>query len=118
MGHYSRRHISLGKQDFQRVFQNNKRFAESGLLVLSRKNQLDRSRLGLAVSKKHMARAVDRNRVKRLVRQSFIQHQPFPMAWDVVVVSCSGLSRQTNQQIFSSLEKLWNRTIRGSLINS
>lgn len=114
MGRYSRRCKSLGKQDIQQLFRKNDRAVDDVLLVLSRKNQLDSSRLGLAISKKHITRAVGRNRVKRLVRESFMQHQPFSSPQDVIVLSRPGLARRSNQQIFGSLARLWQQINRKS----
>ena len=43
------------------------------------------ARLGLVVTKKGNAKAVRRNRIKRIVRETFRQHQPSLGTYDVVV---------------------------------
>ena len=52
---------------------SNNRFEQAPLkLPFSHaKNNLEHPRLGLTVAKKHLKRAHDRNRIKRLVRESF-----------------------------------------------
>jgi ribonuclease P protein component len=78
--------------------------------VLSRGNEMDRARLGLAISKKHCRRATGRNRLKRLVRESFRQHAAELKGLDIVVLGQPGASRADNKEIFSSLAGHWQRT--------
>ena len=107
MGRFPRKQISLRKPDFRRVFNQNEKSADKLLVVLARPNGLTFSRLGLAIAKKNTARAVDRNRVKRLIRESFMHHQPFNVAFDAVVMSRQGIALKNNQQIFQSLAHHW-----------
>ena len=55
-----------------------------GLDVLAAPNGLEYARLGLIVPKKVVATAVGRNRVKRLLRESFRLHQAAITGLDVV----------------------------------
>lgn len=50
-----------------------------------RPNGLDYPRLGLVIPKNHLARAVDRNRAKRLLREWFRRNQARLRGCDVVV---------------------------------
>lgn len=111
MGSFSRKRISLGKQDFPKVFRNNQRSGDNALLVLARPNHMSSSRLGLAISKKHLPRAVDRNRVKRLIRESFYQQQPFEIPLDVVVMNRSALRHSSNEKIRQSLSRHWQNVV-------
>jgi len=54
-------------------------------MVMVRPNQVGHPRLGMIVAKRLLARAVDRNRVKRCVRESFRQVLPELPACDFVV---------------------------------
>lgn len=110
MGRFSRTQISLGKQDFSRVFKQNQKSGDRLFLVLARTSTVPFSRLGLAISKKHAARAVDRNRIKRLIRESFY-HTEFPIDLDIVVMNRSGLKQSSNQEITQSLSKHWQRIL-------
>ncbi|VEH66181.1 ribonuclease P [Rodentibacter pneumotropicus] len=62
---------------FKNVFEQPFRASTPELSILARENNLEHPRLGLTVAKKHLKRAHDRNRIKRLVRESFrlYQHQ-------------------------------------------
>jgi ribonuclease P protein component len=62
----------LTSQDFSAVFDSNDlRSSKPSLLFLAKLNQRGFNRLGIVVSKKNIPRAVDRNRLKRSIRESF-----------------------------------------------
>jgi ribonuclease P protein component len=57
--------------EFDRVFAENQRARTDSLIVMARPNQVGHARLGMVVSKRLLPRAVDRNRVKRCIRECF-----------------------------------------------
>ena len=61
----------LSSEEYDQVFKKPARAGSRGLLILARMNDCSTPRLGLVVPKKVLKRAVWRNRVKRLVRESF-----------------------------------------------
>jgi ribonuclease P protein component len=73
------------KADFDRVFADNQRARTSYVMVMARPNQMGYPRLGMVIAKRLLARAVDRNRVKRCVRESFRLVLPELPACDFVV---------------------------------
>ena len=75
----------VDKADFDRVFADNQRARTDFLMVMARPNQAGHPRLGMVVAKRLLARAVDRNRVKRCVRESFRRALPELPACDFVV---------------------------------
>ena len=62
-----------------------RRLRGESISVQVRVNGLGISRLGLIVPKRHVPRAVDRNRVKRLLREWFRHHQERLQGSDVLV---------------------------------
>ena len=56
------------------------------LRLLAVPNRMHGARLGLVVPKRVLKRAVDRNRAKRQIRESFRLARPGLPAWDIVVV--------------------------------
>ncbi|MGD8907773.1 MAG: ribonuclease P protein component [Chromatiales bacterium] len=95
--------------DYRRVFSDGLRSVDRCFLVLACSSGFQRSRLGLAVSKKISRRAVDRNRIKRLIRESFRIHQHRLVGLDLVVVARQGASRADNRDCFESLHQHWKR---------
>jgi len=75
----------VNKADFDRVFADNQRARTDYVLVMVRPNQVGYPRLGMVIAKRLLVRAVDRNRVKRCVRESFRQVLPELPACDFVV---------------------------------
>jgi ribonuclease P protein component len=75
----------VNKADFDRVFADNQRARTDYVMVMAHPNQVGHARLGMIVAKRLLARAVDRNRVKRCVRESFRLVLPELPACDFVV---------------------------------
>ncbi len=81
------RSMRLGQaREFAAVYNARCRKALGPLVVHGRPNGLDHPRLGLSVGRK-VGAAVERNRIKRLLREAFrrMQHD-FPRGYDLVIV--------------------------------
>jgi ribonuclease P protein component len=99
----------LSSNGFKRVFDNPSRSTDKFFTVLARDNGGQEARLGLAVAKKFAKRAVDRNRLKRLIRESFRNHKAELVGLDLVVLIRPATAKQENSRLFSSLETHWGR---------
>lgn len=106
---FSKRVRLLKPAEFGRVFKKAHRSSDRQLTILAAPNNLGYPRLGLAISKKHAKRAVDRNRIKRLVRESFRLHFSELPAADFVVMAKPVTKQALNQDVFSSLQFHWHR---------
>ncbi len=67
------------------------------------------ARLGMAVSRRVSTRAVERNRIKRLIRESFRHHRARLPAVDVLVIAHRGAAGQPARVLRDELEQLWPR---------
>ncbi|SDO33852.1 ribonuclease P protein component [Vreelandella arcis] len=83
-----------------------------GMMALARWNTLGHPRLGLVVSKKNVKLAVDRNRFKRLVRESVRLRQDQLPAVDIVVLARRGVQEVDNDVLFRQLHGMWKRLRR------
>lgn len=94
---------------FGRVFQKASRSRDKLFTVLCRRNEKGAARLGLAISKKHCRQAARRNRIKRIIRESFRQQQASLAGLDIVVINQPAADSASNRQMFRSLESHWHR---------
>lgn len=99
---------------FARVFKKATRSRDKWFTVLCRDNRKDIARLGLAISKKHCRHATGRNRIKRIVRESFRQNQAALSGLDVIVINQPAATMAANQQLFDSLATHWDRCRQGT----
>ena len=107
-GRFSRQHRLLTPKDFNNVFAKPIKHSDKHLTLLARPNKLSPGRLGLIVPKRQIKSAVKRNRVKRLIRESFRCHQAQLQGLDVVVLVRGGFVQISNETIFSLLDKHWS----------
>ncbi len=98
--------------EFRRVFAQPRVSQDRCFRMLVRPNELGRARLGLAVSVKVSRRAVGRNRLKRLVRESFRRHAEVlaPAGGiDIVVLPSRDAATMCNPSLTKSLAAHWRR---------
>ncbi|OUS26651.1 ribonuclease P protein component [Thalassotalea sp. 42_200_T64] len=114
MGNYefNRESRLLTPGHFKQVFDNPSRYGSSHFTILITSNSDKNNRLGMAIAKKRVKLAVQRNRVKRLVRESFRLNQHKLPAVDLVVMVKSGIDQLDNEVINQQLEKIWRKIIQ------
>jgi ribonuclease P protein component len=99
----------LTKADYSYVFEQPEKILTSDFVFLYRKNAFGFARIGLALSKKKVAEATQRNRLKRLLRESFRVHN-LPSV-DMVILARTGLAQKENNLIIERLKSAWNKLI-------
>lgn len=109
---FTRQQRLLKAQDYKNVFEQSCRSTDRYLTVLARTNRLDFARLGLAITKKRLKQAVDRNRLKRLIRESFRHHQSSLAGLDCVVLAKNGIAQVNNHTLLQSLARHWQQLSR------
>lgn len=98
--------------EFKQVFQNNIRVSDDCFTILAGNQQEKSAKLGFAIAKKQIKRAVDRNRLKRLIRESFRKHQYELPNTGIVVMVRFKILQLNNEQIFARLERHWRQVIK------
>ena len=81
-------------------------------LFLARPTELHYSRLGIVVAKKKVRRAHERNRIKRLARESFRLHQQQLELLDIVVMPKIGIEDISNAELHQQLQIAWQKLQR------
>lgn len=87
---------------------------QPSFLFLAIPTSLQSSRLGLVVAKKKVRRAHERNRVKRLTRESFRLHQSHLPHLDIVVMPKVGIEAVSNQVLHAQLTTAWQKLQRAA----
>lgn len=106
---FSKTQRLLTAKQYKQVFTNPKKLSTRNITCLYSPNQLHHARLGIIVAKKNIRFAVDRNRLKRICRESFRLHQSQLAAIDCVILVRRGSSELPNQVLFDQLEALWKK---------
>jgi len=103
----------LNADDYQRVFNGQPwKSSDAYLTLLAIANSHQYARLGLVIMKKRVKHAVQRNRIKRVVRESFRQHKIQLSGLDLVVLAKDKTAQYDNAILFASLQKHWQRLVR------
>lgn len=105
---FSKKLRLLSAADYQPVFKNALyKVSCQQILLLATDSSTSCPRLGLVIAKKNIAKAVGRNRVKRIFRESFRQNQRLLPALDIVILARSGLGSLDNKIVRDKIERLW-----------
>ena len=101
----------LKSSDYTEVFDNNSvRVAHPNLLILSEPNGTEMSRLGLVIGKKNVPTAVARNKIKRVVRETF-RLTELPVAVDLVFLARKDLGKLSSAELSALIQQSWGRLI-------
>lgn len=107
MVNFPRTYRLVSEQDFQSVFAKPLKVSHRYLLALISTNPLSHPRLGLVVAKRRLKRAVDRNRFRRIARESFRHHKDMLKGLDIIILIRSECSALDNKAWRDDVDKLW-----------
>lgn len=93
--------------EFERARKSRERRADALFVLQWVGNTRAQARIGMAVSARAVGGAVGRNRVRRLIRESFRLRRGQLPAVDVFVTARTAARAATNAEIFASLGRLW-----------
>ena len=107
------------KQDFDAVFAEASKVSYKYLLLLFRPKSFlasspdsaleinNEPRLGLVISKQRVRKAVDRNHVRRIIRESFRHHKALLTGLDLIVLIRSQGNFLENASLREDIDRLW-----------
>lgn len=98
----------LTPAQFDRAFKQGRRLHQGPLSAVLAVNTLDHPRIGFALGKKFAKLAVQRNRLKRLLRERFRHSQADFQAMDVVIFLRGRLPDSANAES-EAVERLWTK---------
>lgn len=97
------------KKDFERVFEKGRGRSRHFLYAKTISNGMDISRFGIVVGRKTADKAVDRNLIKRRLREAInSRKQRLKKGFDVVIVALPGAKLGTFNEIDNCVERLFS----------
>jgi len=97
------------KSDFEAAYARGRRFGNGFFAVTAKPNGIGGPRLGLAVSVRTAGSSVERNRIRRTIRESFRLHQHEIPAVDLVVSARGRARNAAGAELRASLVALWKK---------
>ena len=96
--------------EYQRAYTKGKKYWDTYFVIYVYHAQNQQARLGITVSKK-VGKSVERNRMKRLIREAFRQlREELLPQYDIVVVGRKAACGLSAQQVEVSLKRLFYRS--------
>lgn len=99
------------KSEFDAVYARGRRLGNGFFAVTARSNDKQGARLGMAVAVRAAGNAVERNRIRRIIRESFRLHQHALPAVDLVVSARATARGAPRAELHASLADLWKKVI-------
>ncbi len=97
------------KWEFDQLYAHGKRLGNNHFGMTAHPNTAGQARLGLAVASKPFGGSVPRNRIRRLVRESFRLHQHELPGVDMVISARPRARGASAAELRASLDGLWDK---------
>jgi len=109
---FPRSHRLLEASQFKSLFdQPQWRASSQHFLLLVAENGLGPARLGIVIGKRRVKRAVDRNLLRRLMRESFRHRNAELAGLDIVILVRANLNNPDKVTINAELAKVWSKLL-------
>lgn len=109
---FLRSHRLLEASQFKPLFdQPQWRASSQHFLLLVSENNLATARLGIVIGKRRVKKAVDRNLLRRLMRESFRHRNAELAGLDIVVLVRANLNHPDKAVITTELTKVWSKLL-------
>ena len=106
---YTHRDRLQSASQYTRVFDQAKKSSSEFFTILSRENTEAQPRLGIVVAKRRAKRSVDRNMIKRIIRESFRLNKAILPANDFIVILKRPISSIKRPDLRQQMETLWKQ---------
>jgi ribonuclease P protein component len=116
---FGKHHRLLTAAEYSVVFNDAPfRASHPNFLILARTNAVPQAKLGLVISKKNVRHAVNRNRIKRVARETFRLQQHNLPTIDAIVLARRGADTVPHDQLAVIFNGLWKRIIKKACTES
>lgn len=109
-----KKEVLRGERQFNAVYKKGKSVGDKYVVVFYKNNGKDHNRIGILASKK-VGNAVERNRARRLMRESLRNIDLEPQGKDIIIIARNTIKKAKCQEVEKSLRKALKKTkiIRG-----
>lgn len=98
----------LKEKEFEKVLREGKSFREDFLVLKKRKNNLSKIRIGFLFSKKFPKKAVQRNKIRRRLRELIrLKLEKIKEGQDIIFITLPGLEKKDFQQLENIIDKIF-----------
>jgi ribonuclease P protein component len=108
---FPRNHRLTSKAEYQALFDKSTKINQPYLLMLFKTNQKLYARLGLAIGKRVVNNAVDRNKIKRVIRESFRGSQKKLQGLDIIILARQKCGELSKKKLREGIEQLWKKLL-------
>ena len=111
---FKRQQRLLNAADYTGVFDHvDAKVSHPSYLLLARRVPASPSaRLGLIAAKKHLKLAVQRNRFKRIARESFRHNQHALQGIELILMARSGAAQASAAELRAAFDQAWPRLVK------
>lgn len=106
--YYRIRHTS----EFDHVFKKRRKLYVGKLITYFCPSEYSHPRLGVVISKRNLQHAVDRNRVRRVLKELFRLNQHQLPALDMVIIAQKGIGNLQDQELWQTGAQLLERLMQ------
>lgn len=99
----------LSKADFKAVFDQCDKVNQKQFLALFKPNQMSHARLGIVIAKRTVNSAVARNRIRRVIRESFRLNREQLKGFDIIVLVRQNCDTLDKANLREGIDKLWEK---------
>ncbi len=104
-----KREVLRGERQFNAVYKKGKSVGDKYVVVFYRKNDLGHNRTGVLASKK-VGNAVQRNRARRLIKESLRKIYIEDNGYDIIVIARNSINGKKCGQVEKSLRSAVKKT--------
>jgi len=106
---FTNRDRLLNASQFTRVFDQANKTSSEFFTILSRESNAGQARLGIVVAKRRANRSVDRNIIKRIIRESFRLNKASLPKNDFIVILKRPIRTIKRANLRQQMETLWKQ---------
>ncbi|HIE78468.1 MAG TPA: ribonuclease P protein component [Candidatus Thioglobus sp.] len=104
--------VRLGSaSEYANVFKGAARSTDRFFTVLAKRSKRTSARLGLAIAKKSVKKAVKRNLIKRVIRESFRRQKEDLTGLDFVVLCRRDAATASKKALAASIQYHWGKLV-------